>query len=141
MEDTAVTRIGNQNFKILSCVKTASFIKNKGFLLEAGGIQNLTKPLIWEGCPAALIRDVESKAREFMKSLFDQEDGFQKIKFKDDDNKEYTILAHKVKPVIFSFLLLPLSDKQMREIEKNAKGKTYLTGDPADMFKTKKDFN
>ena len=140
MEDTAVTRIGNQNYKILSCLKTASFKEGKGFL-EEDGIQELVAPLFWEGCHPDFLKEVESKVRKFMKSLFDQEDGFQKIKFKGDDNKEYTILSHKIKPAIFSFLLLPLSDKQMQEIEKNAKGKTYLTGDPSDMFKTKKDFN
>ena len=140
MEDTAVTRVEGQNFKILCCLQVADFKENKGALQEAN-IQELIEPLIWEGCNRAFIKDIESKVKDFILSLFDLPNGIHKMDFKDDDDKEYKILCHKIKPVIFGFLLQPLSDEELREIEKNAKGKTYLTGDIADMFKTEKDFN
>ena len=140
MEGVAVTKIKDQNFKILSCLEVASFKGSAGALQEAH-IQELIEPLIEEGCNGAFIKNTESKVKDFVLSLFDRPDGFEKMDFKDDNNQEYQILYHKVKPVIFAFLLQPLSDEDLREIEKNSKGKTYFTGDTVDMFKTEKDFN
>ena len=140
MNDVAVTRIGDQNFEIMSCEKVASFKGDNG-VLKKSNIQKLIKPLTWENYDEAFIQSIESKIKGFLLNLFDQPDGINKMDFKSNDNKEYKILYHKVKPVIFGFLLRPLSDSDMRKIERNSVEKTYLTGDVSDMFKTKKDFN
>ena len=140
MEDTFVTKIGNLNFKILSCMEVADLKSGKGSLNEAN-IQELMEPLIEKGYKGDFIKKVESKIKSFVSSLFDLPDEVKKMDFKDDNNQEYSILCHKVSPVIFGFLLQPIDAEKLREIEKNAKGKTYLTGDMTDMFKTKKDLN
>ena len=140
MNDVAVTRIGDQNFKIMSCEEVASFKGDNG-VLKKSNIQKLIKPLTWENYDEAFIQSIESKIKDFLLNLFDQPDGINKMDFKSNDNKEYKILYHKVKPVIFGFLLRPLSDSDMHKIERNSVEKTYLTGDVSDMFKTKKDFN
>ena len=140
MNDVAVTRIGDQNFEIMSCEEIASFKGDNG-VLKKSNIQKLIKPLTWENYDEAFIQSIESKIKGFLLNLFDQPDGINKMDFKSNDNKEYKILYHKVKPVIFGFLLRPLSDSDMRKIERNSVEKTYLTGDVSDMFKTKKDFN
>ena len=140
MNDVAVTRIGDQNFEIMSCEKIASFEGDSG-VLKKSNIQKLIKPLTLENYDEAFIQSIESKIKGFLLNLFDQPDGINKMDFKSNDNKEYKILCHKVKPVIFGFLLRPLSDSDMRKIERDSVEKTYLTGDVSDMFKTKKDFN
>ena len=140
MEDTAVTKIENLNFRIMSCMEVADFKGGKGSLNEAN-IQELMDPLIGKGYKGAFIKEVESKIKSFVLSLFDLPDEVNKMDFKDDNNQEYSILCHKVSPVIFGFLLQPINAEKLREIERNATGKTYLTGDINDMFLTKKDFN
>ena len=141
MEDTAITRIDDQNFKVLSCLKVASVKDGSGVLLEAG-IKDLIEPLIWEGCSGDFIQSIESKIKGFVSGLYDLPDGkIKKMGFKASNNKDYTALCQMVGTVIFAFLLLPLSDEEFRKIEENSVGKTYLTGDPADMFKTKEDLN
>lgn len=141
MEDTAVTRVDDQNYKILSCLEVASIKKGGGDLKE-DGIEELIEPLAWERCSGDSIQAIKSKIKTFVSGLFDLPNGkITKTKCKGDNGKEYTALCQRVGPVIFAFLMLPLSDEEFREIEKNSVGKTYLTGDPADMFKTKEDFN
>lgn len=140
MNDVAVTRIGAQNFEIMSCEKVASFKGDNG-VLNTSNIQDLIKPLARENYTEAFIQSIELKIKDFLLNLFDQPDGIRKMDFKSNDHKEYKILYHKMKPIIFGFLLRPLSDSDMRKIERESVDKTYLTGDVSDMFKTKKDFN
>ena len=110
--------------------------------MKEDGIKDLLEPLLWEGCSGDSVQGARLKIKEFVSGLFDLPDGkIKKMKFKGDNGKEYTALCQMVGTVIFSFLLLPLSDKEFREIEKNSTGKTYLTGDPNDMFKTEDDLN
>ena len=140
MNDIAVTRIGNQNFKIMGCEEVAFFKGDEG-VLKKNNIQKLIKPLTCENYDEAFIQNIELKVKDVLSSLFDQPDGINKMDFKNSDNKEYKILFHKVKPVIFGFLLHPLSDSDMRKIECNSVRKTYFTGDVSDTSKTKEDFN
>jgi len=140
MNDVAVTRIGNQNFKIMSCEEVAFFKGNEG-ILKKNNIQELIKPLACENYDEAFIQNIALKVKDVLLSIFDQPDGINKIDFKSSDSKEYKILLQKVKPVIFGFLLHPLSDSDMREIERNSVKKTYFTGDLSDISKTKEDFN
>ena len=139
MDGVAVTRIEDQNFKILSCLEVLSF-KNGKTTLEENNIKALIEPLIWEGCKKDFMISIESQINRFIVSL-NQKQGISKMDFKGDNNQQYKLLCHNINPRIFAFLLQPINEEEMKEIEKNSSGKTYLTGDLDDMFKSKKDFN
>ena len=86
----------------------------------------------------SLLENFKSKIKDFLLQLLKKKD---QITFIDIEQlEEYKIYFHKLGKDVFGFLLLPLTDEELRKIEKNSVGKSYLAGDPSDLFKTEKDF-
>ena len=140
MEDTAVTRIGDQNFEILSCENIADFTEDDDVTNKIL-IQRVLRPLTMENYDESFIQSIESKVNKFLLNACKQPDGISNMDFKDDEKKEYKILFHKAMDIKFGFLVRLLSAAQMSEIERNAVGKTYMTGDMSDLWVTKEDFH
>jgi len=130
MFDVTVTRINDQNFHMLNCQNLSDALST-----DQEAIATLLSPLNYD---KAFIEDITVELKDFLSQLFKEKD---QITFLDKNIKEYKICFHKFDTIIFGFLLLPLSEDEMREIDENSVGKTYLTGDFSDMFKTKKDFH
>ena len=136
----AVTQIEGQNFKMLSCLEVASVKENKLVLLE-DGIKEMLEPLILEGCKKDFRGRIEEKIKSFILGLSNKKEELSKMEFTGDNHREYKIFFHNLKVIIFGFLVYPLTDEMLRQLEKEYSGKTYLTGDMSDMFKTKKDLH
>ena len=142
MDDVAVTQVDGKNFEVLSCFKVAYHVQSGRGRLQQDSIEQLLAPLFYnEGCHLGFIDETEDKAKKFLVRLFKKPDGIVKKDFTYKKKLKFSILCHKRTPWIYSFLVKPLSDERLKAIEKNASGKTYLTGDKADMHKTKKDMH
>ena len=140
MWSTAVTRIGDQNFEMLSCENIVPFEEGDDALKKIV-IQKLIKPFTLQHDDESFIQNIELKVKKFLLNSLKQPDGIRHLDFKDGNNEEYKILFHKMKTVKFGFLVRLLSDADMCAIEQKTESKTYLTGEKSDMLKTKKDFH
>ena len=136
----AVTQIEGQNFKMLSCLEVAAIKQNK-FVVSEEGIKEMLEPLILEGCKKDFRDSLHEKIKSFIRGLYPKKEDLSKMTFTGDNHREYKIFFHNLKVVIFGFLVHPLTDEMLRQLEKEYSGKTYLTGNVADMFKTKKDLH
>lgn len=127
MKYTLLVNIGEQFFKVISCQKAASVKRGRGELHEER-IKKLFEPLILENRGGDFIQNIESKTKSFVSGLFNLPDGQEKVMdFEDSSGKEYTALFQMVRSSeIFAFLLLPLSDNEVRELERTAVRKSYM---------------
>ena len=143
MLGTAITRVGDQNFKILSC-QHIDFSKGFDDFSKEIFIKKLVEPLIQENHDKLFIQNIESKINHFLSNILTHPCGISNVDLKSNNKnntKIYKLLFHKLEQVLFVFLVHSLSDSDMSEIEKNTESKTYFTGDMSDMTKTKKDFH
>ena len=140
MHSTAVTRIGDQNFEVISC-QHINFSEGFDDISKQEFIKNLIEPLAQEDHSESFIQDVESKVRHFLSNVVAHPCGISNVDLKSDNDKEYKVLFHKLSQVLFVFLVCSLSESDMRAIEENTESKTYFTGDMSDISKTKKDFH
>ena len=139
-EDVAVVRIKEQNFRALSCIQIADRQGDKLTFIKYG-MEDLLKPLIKENNTNAFIKTVEQQTKDFLlTNLKDPEEIILLCGIKNEKGEEYNVDFHKVPHLVFAFLLKPISSAELRELERNATGKTYLTGDINDPIKTEKDF-
>ncbi len=140
MPDVAVTRIEDRNFQMFSCLQLANAQKDN-LLINYSAIERLLEPLSEKNCEDSLIKNLRTKTAKFLVWLFHQSDQIVFLDKEDAKNiKGYTVCFHKVQDIAFGFLLHPLSDSDLRKIERESAGKTYFTGDPNDPIRTDKDF-
>ena len=139
MNDVAVTRIKERNFQVLSCYSIADCQSDK-VIFNNTFMKYLLDPLKEDQNDGAFIKETEKLAKDFLLKYLEKAPEIILLNFKNKKEKEYSIAFQKVGSVVFAFLLTPLSDAELHQIEKNATGKTYLTGDPSDAFTTKEDF-
>ena len=139
MEGVAVTRIKDQNFQMLSCYQIADCQNNK-VIFNKHNLERFFKPLEAAEGSGAFIEKVEKQAKDFLLKNLQQAPQIILWKFKSDRGTAYGIAFQKVTEVIFAFLLRPITDEELKEIESQAEGVSYLTGDRDDLSKTKKDF-
>ena len=137
MLGTAVTRIKDQNFQILSCYPMND-PESETLSVDEKAIDALFKPIQKE-YEGSMLKSIKLQIKDFMIQLFKQPD--QITLFDIENIIKYKIGFHKVgEKLVFAFLLRPLSDLELRKIEKESTGKTYFTGDPYDPVKTEEDF-
>lgn len=136
MSGVAVTRIKDQNFKILSC-HPMNDLQNKTLSVDKNAIDALLKP-IQRRYEDSLIKNAKLQIENFLNQIFKKPD--QITLFDIENMTEYKIGIHKAGKVVFAFLLHPLSDSELHKIEKESTGKTYFTGDSSDLKRTEEDF-
>ena len=137
MDDgVAVTRIKNQNFKILSCHKMND-PEMKIILIDEEALDFLLEPIQGK-YEDSLIKSAKLQIKDFLIQILKEPD---QITLFDIEKMKQKIGAHKMGKLVFAFLLYPLSDFELRKIEKESTGKTYLTGDPSDLEKKEEDFH
>lgn len=136
MSGVAVTRIEDQNFKILSCYQMNN-PQSKTLLVDEKAIDALLKP-IERKYENSLIKNAKLQIKDFLIQIFKKPDQITLFDIK--NMTEYKLGVHKAGELVFAFLLHPLSDSELHKIEKESTGKTYLTGDSSDFMKTEKDF-
>ena len=132
-----VTRIEDQNYKIVSCHQVTCF-ENEILSVDEEAIDILFEP-ITSKYKDSLIKKAKLQLKKF---ITDSSKKPAQITVLDIKNiAEYKLAIHKVtEEISFVFLIQPLTDSEFKRIEKESSGKTYLTGDPADLSLTKKDF-
>ncbi len=128
MNDVAVTRIENQNFKILSCHQVND-PQSKTLLVDESAIDKLLKPIQMK-YEDSLIKSTKLKIKDFLSQIFKKPD--QIALFDIENMAEYKIGVHKAIGLVFAFLLRPLSDVELHKIEEESTSKTYFTGDSVD---------
>ena len=139
-EEVAIVRIKEQNFRALSCFQIANRQGDKVTFITYG-VENLLKPLIKENNTDAFVKKMEKQTKDFLlKNLKDPEDILLSHEIKNEKGTVYHVAFHKVPDLVFAFLLRPISSAELRELERTATGKVYLTGDINDPIKTEKDF-
>ena len=136
MSDVAVTRINDQNFQVLSCPQVND-TKSKTPAVDEKAIDIMLRPIHSE-YESSLIKSAKQQVKKIVLQAFKEED--QISLFDLEDIKEYKIGIHKLGTIAFAFLLRPLSSAELDKIEKESSGKTYLTGDPADLLIKEEDF-
>ncbi len=141
MEGVAVTRIKDQNFQMLSCYHIADYKKDENkVVFNKQHVKRLLSPLKEIEGGRIAINKVEEQAKDFLLKNLQEAPQIILWKFKSERETEYGIAFQKVGTVIFAFLLTPLTDDELKEIERQSEGVSYWTGDSADPFTTKKDF-
>ena len=138
MPDVAVTQIDGQNFQLLNCLRVVNS-RNETTVSEVDNpaIEELLNPLR-ENYEESSVENFKLKIKDFLPKLLKKKDPI--TPFKIEQLEEYKIYFHKFGKDVFGFLLRPLTDEDLSKIEKDSVGKSYLTGDPSDLFKTEKDF-
>lgn len=144
MEGVAVTRIKEQNFQLLSCYQIANCKEDNtdkdSVVFNNKTLKELLKPLKVREGNGAFSKNIEEQAKDFLLKNLQKAPEIVLWRFKSKREKAYGIAFQKVGVVIFAFLLTPITDAQLKEIESQATGVSYLTGDNADLSITKKDF-
>ena len=140
MEGTAVTRLEDQNFQILSCYQIADYDKEDKVFFNKQHLKELLRPLKEIEGGRIVIKKVEEQAKDFLLKNLEKAQKIVLWNFKSQRETAYSIAFHKLKGVIFAFLLTPITTAELKEIESQATGVSYLTDDDADLSKTKKDF-
>ncbi len=139
-EDVAIVRIKEQNFRAFSCFQIADRQGDKVIFIKYG-VEHLLKPLIKENNTNTFIKKMEKYTKDFLlKNLKDPEEIILSGGIKNEKGEEYNVAFHKIPALVFAFLLKPISSAELRELERTATGKIYLTGDINNPIKTEKDF-
>ena len=120
---SAITNIDGENFRLLS-LEQVFLLEEKEIRWSATAMKRFLRPLSeQEGFNEAQIKSVEWEVKHSGLKLFEMKKReFYMLNFENREKKRYSVYFHKVKPVIFAFLLSPLSDAEMEKIKKNSKG-------------------
>ena len=132
-----VTRIEDQNYKIVSCYQVTC-VENETAEIDEEAIDILFEPITNE-YKDSLIKKAKLQLKNFVNDPSNKPAQITVLDLK--NITEYKLAIHKVtEEISFAFLIYPLTPAEFKKIEKESSGKTYLTGDPADLSLTKEDF-
>ena len=132
-----VTRLEDQNYKIVSCYQVTCF-ENETLSVDEEAIDILFEPITSE-YKESLIKKAKLKLQDFVTDASKKPAQITVLDIK--NIAEYKLAIHKVtENISFAFLIQPLTDSEFKKIEKESPERTLLTGDPDDLFVKKEDF-